>query len=69
MCVEQLIKGIRTQLDDRERTIIELRYGLTEPPLTQKQTAQRLGVSRSYISRLEKKALLALREYLQKTPL
>ena len=64
-----LIKGIRTQLDDRERTIIELRYGLTEPPLTQKQTAQRLGVSRSYISRLEKKALLALREYLQKTPL
>ena len=37
MCVEQLIKGIRTQLDDRERTIIELRYGLTEPPLTQKQ--------------------------------
>ena len=69
MRVERLLEGIRTQLDGRERTIIELRYGLTEPPMTQKQTAQRLGVSRSYISRLEKKALLTLRKYLQTTQL
>lgn len=69
MQVERLLEGIRTQLDGRERTIIELRYGLTEPPMTQKQTAQRLGVSRSYISRLEKKALLTLRKYLQTTQL
>ena len=69
MRVERLMEGIRTQLDGRERTIIELRYGLTEPPMTQKQTAQRLGVSRSYISRLEKKALLTLRKYLQTTQL
>lgn len=69
MRVERLLEGIRTQLDGRERTIIELRYGLTEPPMTQKQTAQRLGVSRSYISRLEKKALLTLRKHLQTTQL
>lgn len=69
ICVEKLIEGIKTRLDTRERTIIELRYGLTEPPLTQKQTAQRLGVSRSYISRLEKKALATLREFMQKNPL
>ena len=69
MRVERLLEGIRTQLDGRERTIIELRYGVTEPPMTQKQTAQRLGVSRSYFSRLEKKALLTLRKYLQTTQL
>jgi len=49
-------------LDDRERTIIVLRYGLDGGrPLPQREVAQRLGISRSYVSRIEKKALEKLR--------
>ncbi len=45
-------------LDDRERRIICLRYGLDgQPPLTQRDVSVLMGISRSYISRLEKKAL------------
>lgn len=50
-------------LSDRELEIIVLRYGLLDDkPVTQKQIAHRLGISRSYVSRIEKKALLKLRE-------
>lgn len=59
---EQLICAIQKKLDPREQEIICLRYGLTAPAMTQKETAQRLGISRSYVSRLEKKALRILRE-------
>ena len=53
--------------DERERVILSLRYGLSgEQPLTQKETAERLGISRSYVSRLEKKALERLKKQLQK---
>ena len=53
--------------DERERVILSLRYGLSgEKPLTQKDTAERLGISRSYVSRLEKKALERLKKQLQK---
>ena len=53
--------------DEREREILTLRYGLSgEQPLTQKETAERLGISRSYVSRLEKKALERLKKQLQK---
>ena len=49
-------------LDERERQIIELRYGLGDsPPLAQREVAKKLGISRSYVSRLEKKALETLR--------
>ncbi len=59
---EQLSGLIAIKLDERERTIIKLRYGLEgEMPLTQRETAQRLGISRSYVSRIEKKALEKLR--------
>lgn len=45
----------------RERTLLRLRYGLDgERPATQQQTAERLGISRSYVSRLEKRALTRL---------
>lgn len=45
----------------RERTLLRLRYGLDgEHPATQQQTAERLGISRSYVSRLEKRALARL---------
>ncbi|HIX66392.1 MAG TPA: RNA polymerase sporulation sigma factor SigK [Candidatus Anaerotruncus excrementipullorum] len=60
---EQLHRFIQSALDDRERRIILLRYGLQGGrPLTQREVAKRLGISRSYISRIEKKAILALRE-------
>lgn len=49
-------------LSSRELLIIQLRYGLSgEQPLTQKEAAKRLGISRSYVSRIEKRALSKLR--------
>ena len=53
-------------LSDREREIIELRYGMRGGvELTQKEVADRLGISQSYISRLEKKIISKLREELE----
>ena len=52
---------VNTCLGEREREIILLRYGLSElPPMTQREVAQRLGISRSYVSRIEKSALETL---------
>ena len=60
---EKLYGFIRRVLDEREKTIICLRYGLTGgKPLPQRVVAERLGISRSYISRIEKRALEKLRE-------
>ena len=57
---------VGTALDEREREIIELRYGLGGlPPLPQREVAGKLGISRSYVSRLEKKALEKLRMALE----
>ena len=54
-------------LDDREKEIIIMRYGLDErPPRTQREIAAMCGISRSYVSRLEKKALEKLKEALEK---
>lgn len=58
---EQLRRAV-ARLGERERTIIELRYGLTGgDELTQKEVADLLGISQSYISRLEKKIIRILR--------
>lgn len=52
-------------LDEREQKIIAMRYGLFgNDELTQKETAKKLAISRSYVSRIEKKALLKLRNAL-----
>ena len=52
-----------TLLDPREAEIIRLRYGLGGgKPLTQREVAARSGISRSYVSRIEKKALEKLRK-------
>lgn len=57
---------INTKLDERERMIINLRYGLIdERGLTQKEVAEKLGISRSYISRIENKALEVIKENFQ----
>ncbi len=58
---EQLKRYLNEVLTPRERKIIELRYGLTGiNPLTQREVAQKLGISRSYVSRIEKKSLGSL---------
>ena len=52
-------------LDARERRVVEMRYGLWGgAPLPQREVAKALGLSRSYISRIEKKALEKLRQAL-----
>ena len=54
---------LQSELDEREREIMILRYGLNERrPLTQRETAERLGISRSYVSRIEKAAIEKLRQ-------
>lgn len=57
------LKGlVSSALDEREARIIKLRYGLDgSPPMTQRETAKACGISRSYVSRIEKKALARLR--------
>ena len=65
-------KEVRTTveqcLDDREKMVINRRDGLTgAAPLTQREIAQQCGISRSYVSRIEKKALEKLRSKLGET--
>ena len=57
---------IGSSLDEREAQIIRLRYGLGgREPMTQWETARECGISRSYVSRLEKRALEKLRRALE----
>ena len=61
-----LLKAI-DKLTEREKTIINLRFGLGSPDgqeLTQKEVADLLGISQSYISRLEKKIMKRLKKEL-----
>ena len=58
MKVKKLYQKIKEVLKDREKTIIELRFGLDgDKPKTQKQIAKMMGISRSYVSRIETKAI------------
>ena len=51
-------------LTQRERKVLEMRYGLYQKePFTQKEIAQKLGISRSYVSRIEKRAIEKLRPF------
>ena len=62
--MQQVRDSVNTVLDEREAEVIRQRYGLNgKPPLTQRETAVQLGISRSYISRIEKKALEKLRQH------
>ena len=67
---QEALARLRTELhrclSQRELEIITLRYGLGgQEPLTQRETAQQFGISRSYVSRIEKKALEKLRRQLE----
>lgn len=64
----KLYRIIESSLDERERSILILRYGLFgRTPLTQREVAKKLNISRSYVSRIEKKALEELRAEFEKT--
>ena len=70
--MEKLYKLVNTVLDDRERLIISKRYGLicddgtVSRPLAQREVAKLLDISRSYVSRIEKKALDKLKKEFEK---
>ena len=59
--VKQLYEKMKKVLKDREKIIIELRFGLNgEKPKTQKEIAKMMNISRSYVSRIESKAISKL---------
>ena len=61
----QLLRQALKELPDREREIVQMRYGHGgRKELTQKEVAQKMGISQSYISRLEKRIMLRLRKEL-----
>ena len=62
--IARLYQLLPKVLTTREREIIKLRYGLYgEQELTQREIAKRLNISRSYVSRIEKNAILKLRSF------
>lgn len=62
---EKIIKIINEHLTEREAKIINMRYGIKgTPALTQREVAEKLGISRSYISRIETKALSVIKNYM-----
>ncbi len=62
---EKLLSLLSLHLEKREFDIIIMRYGFNgDAPLTQRETSQKLGISRSYISRIEKKAITKMRKVL-----
>ena len=61
----RVLRQAVSELPDREREIVEMRFGLCgRQELTQKEVAQSMGISQSYISRLEKRIMLKLRKEL-----
>ncbi|MCD7778827.1 MAG: RNA polymerase sporulation sigma factor SigE [Clostridiales bacterium] len=65
---KSLLRSAISRLSQRERVIIEMRFGLKNggEEMTQKEVADRLGISQSYISRLEKKIILRLKKEIVK---
>ena len=61
----QILRHALSELPEREREIVQMRYGLGGcQELTQKEVAQKMGISQSYISRLEKRIMLRLKKEL-----
>ncbi len=66
-CAKELRQILKKVLDEREYKIIRYRYGLDgAEALPQREIAKMLGISRSYISRIESRALAKMKEYLVK---
>lgn len=66
--IEKLNKIIKQELNAREYEIIKFRYGLeNSKEITQREVSEKLGISRSYVSRIEKKALEKLKKAMEWT--
>lgn len=64
--VEKIKNIIKKELTKREYEIIKYRYGLeNEEEITQREVSEKMGISRSYVSRIEKKALLKLKRAME----
>ena len=62
--IQMLYQKMESELSARERLVLKMRYGLyNEEEYTQREIADRLGISRSYVSRIEKSAIEKLRRY------
>lgn len=64
--IRRLYQKVESELSPRERTVLKMRYGLySEEEYTQREIAGQLGISRSYVSRIEKSAIEKLRKHFQ----
>ena len=62
--IRRLYQKVESELSPRERTVLKMRYGLyNEEEYTQREIAGQLGISRSYVSRIEKSAIEKLRKH------
>lgn len=62
--IRMLYQKVESELSSRERLVLKMRYGLyNEEEYTQREIAKQLGISRSYVSRIEKSAIEKLRVY------
>ena len=69
MQTQQLYQFLQQSLSQREVEILVHRYGLYgQVPMTQREVAKKMGISRSYVSRLEKRAIAVLRKQYDQTP-
>lgn len=66
LLIRNMYERMKKALNNREREIIELRYGIkTGEEVTQREIAKKMGISRSYVSRIEKKALTKLNKAME----
>src|SRR5699024_3343519 len=64
--IRRLYQKVESELSPRERTVLKMRYGLyNEEEYTQREIAGQLGISRSYVSRIEKSAIEKLRKHFE----
>ena len=64
--IQKLYEKMESSLSDRERLVLKMRYGLYHgEEYTQREIAKQLGISRSYVSRIEKSAIEKLREHFE----
>lgn len=62
--IQKLYEKVESELAPRERLVLKMRYGLYNgEEYTQREVARQLGISRSYVSRIEKRAIEKLREF------
>jgi RNA polymerase sporulation-specific sigma factor len=64
--IKQVYELMKTVLDNKENVIIQLRYGLSCESKTQREIAEIFGISRSYVSRIETRALKILKKEMEK---